>query len=315
MPNTDFIGRAAPPAQASQRDFGVPASVTIAQAILESGWGQHHIGDANNYFGIKAVRRPDGTVYFGSIATGFVEVPTREVINGRDVMVRALFRSYPNMEASFRDHGAFLRNNGRYAPAFQVTNNPDEFARAIHRAGYATDPRYADVLIGIMNTYNLKRFDSGGAVPPPHPTPDPDPGPVVKPTTWPLVRRGDAGPTTAAIQLLLNAHGANLVPDGVFGERTDAAVRSFQASQGLSADGVVGPQTWQRLITTVRVGSAGMPATALRALLIAHGASLTAGGDFDSGVLAAVRAFQSQRGLDPDGIVGPKTWQALLNAG
>jgi flagellum-specific peptidoglycan hydrolase FlgJ len=86
MSNTDFINEAIVPAQASQEQIGVPAAVTIAQAILESGWGQHHLGEANNYFGIKAFKR-NGTIDFGSIAVGFVTVPTREVINGAEVMV------------------------------------------------------------------------------------------------------------------------------------------------------------------------------------------------------------------------------------
>ena len=76
-----FIGRAGPGARRGFKEFGVPASVTIAQAILESGWGTAHLGNANNYFGIKA-QRSGGRVMVGSIAIGFVERQTHEVYGG-----------------------------------------------------------------------------------------------------------------------------------------------------------------------------------------------------------------------------------------
>ena len=84
---------AIPAAQATQQELAVPASVTLAQGILESGWGIHHIGDANNYFGIKAFTT-NGTVTWGSVATGFVTVPTKEVVHGQTVTVSANFRKY-----------------------------------------------------------------------------------------------------------------------------------------------------------------------------------------------------------------------------
>jgi tellurite resistance protein len=156
----DFIRRAAPGAQRGFRDFGVPASVTIAQAILESGWGKAHIGSANNYFGIKA-HMVGGRVEKGPIATGFVVRPTKEVAGGRVVTVNARFRSYASMADSMRDHGHFLRHNPRYKPAFAFKHEPNEFARALQRAGYATDPQYAAKLIDLMRTWDLYRFDKG----------------------------------------------------------------------------------------------------------------------------------------------------------
>jgi peptidoglycan hydrolase-like protein with peptidoglycan-binding domain len=150
-----FIHDAAGPAQVTQGEYGVPAAVTLAQAILESDSGKRHIGKANNYFGIKA-RGPSS---FGSIAIGAVQAPTREVINGQSVIVNAWFRAYKDMNDSFRDHGDFLRSNSRYQPAFQYANDPDEFARQIAKAGYATDPSYANSLISRMRTYNLYQYD------------------------------------------------------------------------------------------------------------------------------------------------------------
>jgi uncharacterized protein (TIGR02594 family) len=157
-PQLDFIRRAAPGAQRGFKEFGVPASVTIAQAILESGWGKAHIGSANNYFGIKA----QGPTSFGPIAIGTVTVPTREVINGRSVTVNGRFRKYRSMDDSMRDHGRFLRDNPRYRPAFSHSRDPNAFAQAIHRAGYATDPKYSSLLIGLMKQWDLYQFDRGG---------------------------------------------------------------------------------------------------------------------------------------------------------
>ncbi|MFI1741053.1 glycoside hydrolase family 73 protein, partial [Streptomyces sioyaensis] len=156
-----FLNDAISAARATQTEFQVFASVTVAQAILESGWGAHHMGNANNYFGIKATTG-NGKVTWGSIATGFVTVPTREVINGQDVTVQANFRSYDSMTDSFRDHGSFLRNNSNYAPAFQTTDGV-AFARAVAAGHYATDPKYADTLVSIIKQNGLLQYDSSAA--------------------------------------------------------------------------------------------------------------------------------------------------------
>lgn len=145
-----FIDSVAADAIRSQRETGVPASVTMAQAILESGWGCSGLSKrANNYFGIK-----------GDGPAGHVTMRTREVINGQSVYVDANFRRYNSAQESFTDHGEFLRRNSRYARAFDHTDNPEQFAREIARAGYATDPNYANSLIQIMRQYNLGRYDT-----------------------------------------------------------------------------------------------------------------------------------------------------------
>ena len=149
-----FIYQAAHPAQTSERLTGVPASITIAQAILESGWGKHHMGSANNYFGIKA-QTSHGKVTFGNVATGYVDKETKEHIKklNKDISITAHFRSYKNMSDSFLDHGLFLKNNPRYHHAlvnYAKTKDADEFAHGLQKAGYATDPHYAELLISIM---------------------------------------------------------------------------------------------------------------------------------------------------------------------
>ncbi len=145
-----FIDSIAADAIRNQRETGVPASVTIAQAILESGWGRSELSrQANNFFGIK-----------GTGPAGSVTMRTREVINGRDVYVNAQFRRYHTPQESFADHARLFTQNRRYAEAMRHTHDAFRFAAEIHRAGYATDPEYTNKLHSLMRQYNLTQFDA-----------------------------------------------------------------------------------------------------------------------------------------------------------
>jgi hypothetical protein len=228
-----FFAMAVGPAQASQKETGVPASVTLAQAILESGWGDSHMGDAHNYFGIKA--------HSGQPS---VTVRTREVVGGKDVFIDAAFRSFASVEECFAAHGHFLRDNSRYAKAFQAAD-AESFARAIAAAGYATDPRYGDVLVRIIRENNLTQYDTGAK---------PAPVPVKSPAVYKLQKPPLRGPVVTAIQQALAKAGCDPGDiDGVFGKDTDAAVRRYQTAQGLDVDGAVGALTAGRL--GVKLGS------------------------------------------------------------
>jgi flagellum-specific peptidoglycan hydrolase FlgJ len=158
-----FIKSASDGAERSEQKTGVPASVTIAQAILESGWGEHHMGDANNYFGIKAQEDKNGKVTFGDVATGFVDKLTKEFKNGKAFTVVAHFRSYKNMADSFLDHGIFLTANTRYLKAldaYKKSRDANDYARGLQAAGYATDPDYATTLISLMKKFDLTQFNA-----------------------------------------------------------------------------------------------------------------------------------------------------------
>ncbi|MBB6097247.1 peptidoglycan hydrolase-like protein with peptidoglycan-binding domain [Deinobacterium chartae] len=133
--------------------------------------------------------------------------------------------------------------------------------------------------------------------------------------SWPVLRNGSTGSAVTAAQYLLRARGYSISADGVFGSGTESAVRSFQSAQGLTADGIIGANTWTRLIVTVQSGSTGDAVRAAQTLLRAKGYSVTVDGVFGSGTVSAVRSFQSAQGLSADGIVGPNTWQALAGSG
>ena len=228
-----FIARAARAARATAEEYGVPAAVTLAQAALESDWGRAHMGGANNYFGIKAYDK-GGVPQIGPIAKGFVTLPTREVVNGRSITVNARFRSYASMADSFRDHANFLKVNSRYAPAFGHTGDPDAFARAIAKAGYATDPSYADKLIALMRQYKLYSYGKRTA----KRDEDAD-GPEHKPEHKARTRRREQ---VESLQESLNEHlrrlGAPrlLATDGRWGPLTETAFEDVCRVLGIAAE-------------------------------------------------------------------------------
>jgi flagellum-specific peptidoglycan hydrolase FlgJ len=144
------------------------ASVKMAQLALETGWGKSVKG--NNMTGIKADSKWKGKV---------ISFSTREVIGGvsqyftgtnqvyssraavpANVSAQTLFRYYDSTTDSIKDHSKFLEQNARYEKAgvFSATT-PEDQARALQAAGYATDPNYAASLISIINKYNLKELD------------------------------------------------------------------------------------------------------------------------------------------------------------
>jgi flagellum-specific peptidoglycan hydrolase FlgJ len=147
LPAREFVAMMRPIALEAQRVTGVPAGVIIAQAALESGYGASTIRNARNLFGMK-----------GSGPAGSVTARTREVVRGQSVYVNARFRAYNTWLESVIDHARLLSTNPRYARAMAVRNDPRAFAREVQRAGYATDPNYANSLIRIMDEHQL----SGG---------------------------------------------------------------------------------------------------------------------------------------------------------
>jgi murein L,D-transpeptidase YcbB/YkuD len=141
---------------------------------------------------------------------------------------------------------------------------------------------------------------------------------------WPVVQNGNNGHPIRTLQFLLRAHGQLIAVDGVFGSATEAAVKAFQTSKGLTADGIVSPQTWIALIVQVRERSSGDAVRGVqeefqfRNLSGDPGKGVQVDGIFGSQTDNAVRGFQHALSLDipsvvVDGIVGPVTWQALVS--
>ena len=142
-----FMTQLSAPAQAASQASGVPAELILAQAALETGWGRHEIAtrqgsNSHNLFGIKA-----GSHWQGKTT----DVVTHEYINGQRTQVVDTFRVYDSFEHAFTDYANLIGNNPRYAGVVEAAN-AEQAARELQQGGYATDPRYADKLVAIMNT-------------------------------------------------------------------------------------------------------------------------------------------------------------------
>ena len=146
----NFINTIAPMAVETMKKTGVLASLTIAQAILESGWGKSGLTlTSNNLFGIK-----------GSYNGQSVNYPTKEWVNGQYISTTAQFKKYPSWTESLDDHADLFVRLERYHNLLGVTNYK-EACRLVKEDGYATSPAYTEALISIIETYHLMDYDSG----------------------------------------------------------------------------------------------------------------------------------------------------------
>jgi flagellum-specific peptidoglycan hydrolase FlgJ len=126
------------------RLYGIPASITLAQGILESGSGKARLARlANNHFGIKCHDWTGPRVYHD------------------DDKAQECFRKYKDPSESFRDHSEFLANRKRYAALFELKKDDYKgWAKGLRKAGYATDPKYPKKLISLIERYELYKYDS-----------------------------------------------------------------------------------------------------------------------------------------------------------
>ena len=127
---------------------GIPASITLAQGMLESGNGNSQLAiDGKNHFGIKCHEWKGEKIYFD------------------DDKKNECFRKYKNAQESFKDHTDFLLANRRYAFLFEYKSTDyKKWANGLSKAGYATDPKYAQKLIDLIERYELSQYDTGGTV-------------------------------------------------------------------------------------------------------------------------------------------------------
>jgi peptidoglycan hydrolase-like protein with peptidoglycan-binding domain len=246
-------------------DYGILPSLTIAQAILESGWGSSKLSqEAKNLFGIKAFSNWEGRK---------VTLPTTEWYGDQKQMVDADFRGYDTFNDSIEDHSRLLSNR-RYKPVRDSTDYK-EACQKIYECGYATDSNYSSKLIKIIEDNRLYEFDSvsdfseTAAIS--------DKGKIIKFQKLcnsigiidsegnelvedgilgdrtiscleglPVLRKGSKGKAVEFIQEIV----CDEQVDGDFGPITLEKVMEFQRNNNLQVDGIVGKKTWITIINT-----------------------------------------------------------------
>lgn len=149
----DFVNRLWSHAADASRTTGIPAHFIVGHAALESGWGNREIRGADgsashNLFGIKAGRGWTGRT---------VDIVTTEYVNGAPQKMTDRFRAYDSYADAFRDYANLIRGNPRYAGVIEGAHDAGSFARGLQRAGYATDPQYADKLTRVINGSVLRQ--------------------------------------------------------------------------------------------------------------------------------------------------------------
>ncbi|NRF70335.1 flagellar assembly peptidoglycan hydrolase FlgJ [Aquincola sp. S2] len=143
-----FVSQHTRAAEAAEKSTGIPAAFMIAQSAHETGWGKKEIvgrdgTNSHNLFGIKAGANWSGPT---------VDVMTTEYIGGRAQKVVQKFRAYANHAESFADYAKLMKDSPRYQNVVAAGADAKGFAQGLQRAGYATDPAYADKLTRVINT-------------------------------------------------------------------------------------------------------------------------------------------------------------------
>lgn len=146
----DFVKSILPYAQKAASVLGLDPKILMAQAALETGWGkfvaQDNSGTSNNLFNIKSNSKKAGAK---------VEIQTTEYIANIPFKMKAAFKKYESVEHSFNDYIDLVKNNSRYEEAVANAHNPQRYIKALHEAGYATDPNYASKILSIYNSTEL----------------------------------------------------------------------------------------------------------------------------------------------------------------
>ena len=172
----DYIKKYRDIAVQEMKRYHIPASITLAQGLLESGAGQSTLArKSNNHFGIKCGGDWNGrTVSHDDDARG------------------ECFRAYKHPKESYEDHSKFLAGRSRYASLFKLNiTDYKGWARGLKKAGYATNPRYADQLIGIIELYDLHKYDTKDGLKWMKQNPNPHQPYVANGLLYIIVREGD----------------------------------------------------------------------------------------------------------------------------
>lgn len=144
-----FINQVGPMCQKDMQETQILASLTMAQCICESGWGQSGLTKvSNNYFGMKGSYNGESVMY-----------PTKEFVDGKYISINAEFKKYPSIEASLKDHSNLFHRLSRYHNLIGCYDYK-EACKRVKEDGYATSPTYTETLIKLIEDYDLTRFDS-----------------------------------------------------------------------------------------------------------------------------------------------------------
>ncbi len=172
----DYIKKDRKIAVEEMERYHIPASITLAQGLLESGAGRSTLArKSNNHFGIKCGSRWEG-----------------RTVRHDDDARNECFRAYKHPRDSYEDHSKFLRTGARYAFLFRLKiTDYKGWARGLKKAGYATDPRYADRLIDIIELYDLDKYDRKGGLKWAEEFPDPHQPYLANELLYIVARRGD----------------------------------------------------------------------------------------------------------------------------
>ena len=228
-----FINEIAPYIQREGKARGYTIiSTAIAQACIESRWGQSGLARHHNYFGMKC-----GSGWKGS----YVTMNTKEeYTQGQLTTIRDSFRTYNSMEEGVKGYYEFI-SASRYAN-LKTATTPRQYAEYLKVDKYATSSTYVNTLVNTVNAHNLARFDIPAEVIDTAPkTGNPYREPIIN------VKFNSRGNNARWLQFELNRFGYRLIVDGIAGERTISALKDFQSTHDLVADGICGSLTREKL--------------------------------------------------------------------
>ena len=222
--------------QAKKHDNKIYASVCIAQAIHESGWGtSKKMVEANALFGIKVGK---SAYKFGTAWKGaYYNTKTTEYYDGvNPTKIFDTFRAYSSVEDAVEDYFDMLCTSKRYKGAL---NQPTAEAciKGIIAGGYATGPSYVNAIMRLIQQNNLTQYDSE----------DQKLTTTIGVKNKPILKKGSKGDWVKVAQARLCVNGIEIKVDGIFGQQTKIAVEEFQGIYGLTIDGIIGPKTWAKL--------------------------------------------------------------------
>lgn len=227
-----FFEKIKPMVLTDMRETGILASLTAAQAFIESDKGNSGLTQkANNLFGIK-----------GTFGGQSVKMLTTEYYNGVPCRVYADFRKYPTWFDSINDHSALFNRLKRYSNLRGETDYV-KVCNYVAQDGYATSPVYATTLLNVCNRYKLYEWNAEVLNKPIDKQETLSPGKY-----YPTLKKGDRNDYVYHWQKFLNINGYYCgVEDGIFGPNTERAVKDWQRSHSLVPDGIIGPLTWNAI--------------------------------------------------------------------